>query len=110
MKIIDKPWGKEEILELNDKYMVKRLTINEGHRTSLHFHPNKMETFIFLEGTTEMTIGDIKTLYTPKSLSLTVIPNTIHRITAITDVVFLECSTPHPDDSSRVEDDYKRTE
>jgi hypothetical protein len=30
MQIIEKPWGKEEILEINAKYMFKRLTMHKG--------------------------------------------------------------------------------
>ena len=38
MKVVNKPWGKEEWIELNDKYCYKRIHINKGHRTSLEFH------------------------------------------------------------------------
>ena len=41
MKIIEKPWGKEEVIEINDKYMMKRLTMLKGHRCSLQFHNYK---------------------------------------------------------------------
>ena len=29
MKVIKKPWGKEEVIELNDHYMIKKLTIGK---------------------------------------------------------------------------------
>ena len=35
MQIVDKPWGREEWLELNDTYCFKRLLINAGQRTRL---------------------------------------------------------------------------
>jgi mannose-6-phosphate isomerase-like protein (cupin superfamily) len=38
MRVIDKPWGKEEIVEINDRYMMKKLTMLAGHRCSLQFH------------------------------------------------------------------------
>ena len=41
MKIIIKPWGKEEILEKNHKYMLKKLTMWKGHRCSLQYHNKK---------------------------------------------------------------------
>ena len=47
MELIEKPWGKEEILQINSKYMVKRLTMHKGHRCSLQYHLEKIET-IFL--------------------------------------------------------------
>ena len=38
MKIIEKPWGREEVIEINDKYMMKKLTMFKGHRCSLQLH------------------------------------------------------------------------
>ena len=38
---IDKPWGFEEILETNDNYTVKRLTMYNGHKCSLQYHNEK---------------------------------------------------------------------
>ena len=34
MTIIDKPWGHEELLEKNDKYMLKKLFMKKNHRCS----------------------------------------------------------------------------
>ena len=50
MKIINKPWGKEEVIEMNEKYMVKKLTMWAGHRCSLQYHNQKKETIYVLEG------------------------------------------------------------
>ena len=47
MKIIKKPWGKEEVIEINDKYMVKKLTMWKGHRCSLQYHQKKKKLFMF---------------------------------------------------------------
>ena len=41
MQIIEKPWGREEIIELNDNYMVKKLTMWKDHRCSLQMHNYK---------------------------------------------------------------------
>ena len=35
MQVIEKPWGREEVIEINDKYMMKKLTMWKGHRCSL---------------------------------------------------------------------------
>ena len=43
-KIVYKPWGREEWLELNDKYCYKRLYINAGTKTSYQYHEKKLET------------------------------------------------------------------
>mgnify|MGYP000078733492 CR=1 FL=1 len=38
MEIVEKPWGREEIVEVNERYMVKKLTMFAGHRCSLQYH------------------------------------------------------------------------
>ena len=57
MKIIDKPWGKEELLEINDHYMVKKLTMRKGHRCSLQYHKQKKETIYVLSGQLKIYSG-----------------------------------------------------
>ena len=43
-KIVDKPWGFEEIIVKTDKYVMKKLFIKAGHRLSKQFHVQKDET------------------------------------------------------------------
>ena len=50
MILIKKPWGKEELLEKNKKFMVKRLFMKKGHRCSLQYHNKKKETIFVLSG------------------------------------------------------------
>ena len=40
-KIIEKPWGFEELIELNDKYCLKKLFMKKGNRCSLQYHEKK---------------------------------------------------------------------
>ena len=47
MKTIIKPWGKEEWLEINDKYCYKRIYINAGTKTSYQYHEHKLESMYF---------------------------------------------------------------
>ena len=44
MEIIEKPWGQEEILETNEFYTLKRLTMLNGHKCSKQYHNKKTET------------------------------------------------------------------
>ncbi len=53
-KTIYKPWGREEWLELNDKYCYKRIYINAGTKTSYQYHEQKLETNYLIEGTAEV--------------------------------------------------------
>ena len=113
---IEKPWGWEEILEQNDKYVVKLLHVNAGQRLSLQLHKNKTETLFLYRGVGHITKFDkggsqynfmahfLQKVHIPKGWT--------HRIEAsrMEDVEFLEVSTPELDDVVRIEDDYGRTE
>jgi len=112
VETVNKPWGWERWLELNDKYCFKMLHLKAGQRTSFQFHKRKIETMYFLEGSgtallendrgemEERSIGpgDYFTLHPPKK----------HRITAITDLTYVEASTPEMEDVIRIEDDLGR--
>ena len=50
IKRINKPWGYEELIEFNKKYMFKKLFMKKGHRCSLQFHNKKKETVYVLSG------------------------------------------------------------
>jgi hypothetical protein len=47
---IDKPWGYEELLECNDKYVVKKLFMKKGNSCSIQYHELKTETIVVLSG------------------------------------------------------------
>lgn len=112
MEIIEKPWGKEEILQINSKYMVKRLTMHKGHRCSLQYHLEKIETIFVLKGKLEILSGNDKDSLESRIYQegqfITLFPGNIHRMEAIEDCVYLEASTPEIDDVIRIQDDYNR--
>ena len=109
---VEKPWGEEEILEINDSYMVKRLTMKAGHQCSLQLHEKKRETFIMVSGEMEFYIesadGEIVPIRQQAGQYFTIQPGVKHRMRAITDIVYIEASTSHPDDVVRFKDDYER--
>ncbi|MBQ9246754.1 cupin domain-containing protein [bacterium] len=110
--IIKKPWGQEEILELNDKYMLKRLTMLQGCRCSLQYHNKKRETIYVLSGELKIIQGTNKqnlncNIYKTGDV-ITIEPKIIHRMEAAAESVYLEASTPDTDDTVRIEDDYNR--
>lgn len=112
MQLIEKPWGKEEVVEVNEKYMVKKLTMWKGHRCSLQYHNIKKETIYILEGALKITRGldqgELKAdVYGPGEF-LTLPPKVIHRMEAIEGSVYLEASTPEMEDVVRLCDDYER--
>ena len=112
MQVIDKPWGKEEILAIQNDYVVKRLTMMSGKRCSRQYHKYKTETIYVIRGILRLHIGDdILRLY--QGESVTILPGIIHRMEGPNcgggiSVVYLECSTTELDDVIRVEEDYGR--
>lgn len=112
MKIIEKPWGKEEVIEINERYMMKKLTMLKGHRCSLQYHKVKQETIYVLSGRLRIHSGKSakeleSKVYGPDE-SITITPFTVHRMEAVEDCVYLEASTPEMEDVVRLSDDYQR--
>lgn len=112
MKIIEKPWGKEELLEINDFYVLKKLTMWKNHRCSLQYHNHKQETIYVLSGKLRIFTGQSENelsskIYVPNE-TLTLLPGVVHRMEGVEDCVYLEASTPQLDDVVRIQDDYNR--
>lgn len=106
--IIEKPWGREEILETNERYTIKRLTMNPGCRCSYQYHKKKLETIFVLSGELIITSEKGNKKYLPGEF-LTVNPFERHRMSSEKgEAVYLECSTSELDDVIRIKDDYGR--
>tara|TARA_R110000796_G_scaffold140149_4_gene256289 strand:- start:1521 stop:3437 length:1917 start_codon:yes stop_codon:yes gene_type:complete len=111
-KIINKPWGKEEWLELNEKYCYKRIYINKGYKTSYQYHNYKRETNYLIEGTAEIWLENDDGVVEKKIMKagefFNVTPPKKHRVIALTDIILQEVSTPEVNDVIRIEDDTNR--
>lgn len=109
--IINKNWGYEEVIELNDKYCLKRLFMKKGHKCSLQYHNSKLETFIVVEGRLRVYLDSMDNFqdFLPGQF-LTIPVGKVHRMEALEDSFYLEASTPHMTDVVRLEDDYGRAE
>ena len=111
-KKISKPWGFEEIIDVNKKYMFKRLFMKKGHRCSLQFHKKKKETIFILRGALKIITGkslnNLKSKIYKKNEFITIAPKIIHRMEGQTNCVYLEASSPEIKDVVRLKDDYKR--
>ena len=103
----EKPWGHEEWLHVNERYVVKRLFMKKGERCSLQFHRQKHESIYVLSGKLLITIGEDSIVATGGDFFV-ITPNTIHRMEGLEDSFYLEASTPELDDVVRVSDDYGR--
>ena len=111
-KVIEKPWGYEKVIEINDRYMVKELTMWKNHRCSLQYHNLKCETIYVLSGELRIYTGskvdELESKIYRSGDSLTLSPRVIHRMEGVTDCMYLESSTPEMDDVVRLVDDYER--
>lgn len=112
MQTIEKPWGREEVVEINDRYMMKKLTMWKGHRCSLQYHNVKQETIYVLSGRLRIIYGSDHDNLSSRDVGpdefITLKSKVVHRMEAVEDTVYLEASTPEMDDVVRLSDDYQR--
>ena len=134
-KKITKPWGHELWLQPGSPtypFVLKQLLLKKGNRTSLQVHQFKSESIIILSGFGNLltydeffdcekylsgcmtsdeishivnNLRDIKiterdVFHTP--------PGTLHRMVAVSDLVYIEASTQELDDVIRIHDDQNR--
>ena len=111
-RVVDKPWGHEEVFAETPHYVGKILFIRQGEALSLQYHEVKEETLRVLDGKLELVVGpDVESLETHLLESGTVFhvsPGTLHRMIGVSDCRLLEVSTNHLDDVIRLEDRYGR--
>jgi len=120
-KVVIKPWGSEvwinyrkgeNIGDEDKKYIMKKLYIKSGTKTSFQFHKYKVETNFLIEGSVEAWFEDKKGHIDRKVLgpgSIWSIPAGVkHRIVTLEDIVLIESSSPEVDDVIRIEDDSLR--
>jgi mannose-6-phosphate isomerase len=113
---VDEPWGHEVIFAAEDgKYVGKVITVRAGQSLSLQYHRAKEETISLLVGSARVEFGPDPSLMVSEVFgpgnTIHVPVGTVHRITAIDDVTFVECSTADPgwrEDVVRLEDAYGR--
>ena len=107
--------GTEEVWAENHHSVGKILTIKGGHRLSRKYHKVKRHRIRILEGALTLEVGphthggevEVVQLQAPEAYFLDC--NTIHRFCADEGpVVLLELSDAGPQDSVRLEDDYRR--
>ena len=108
-----KPWGEEIWFAHTNSYAGKILIIKKGHRYSLQYHKEKLETQYVISGKVKMTHGDSEndlqeTILNPGD-KFDVTPGMIHRAEGLEDSEIFEVSTSELDDVVKIEDDYGRS-
>ncbi|MBS3087442.1 cupin [Candidatus Pacearchaeota archaeon] len=120
-KVVKKPWGKEVWINYRESenvgdeeklYVMKKLYMEKGTKTSFQYHTQKVETNFILKGTIEAYFendtGSIEKKVVGAGAIWTIPNGRKHRMNCLTDVVFMEASTPEVDDVIRVGDEYGR--
>ena len=120
-KVVKKPWGQEvwinyrkgeEIGEEEKRYVMKKLYITKGTKTSFQYHQTKTETNFLIQGSIEAWFENEMGIIEKKILragSIWSIPaGKKHRIVTLEDVILIESSSPEVDDVIRVSDDTMR--
>lgn len=120
-KVVDKPWGREvwinyrsgeNVGDEKKRYIMKKLYIKKGTRTSFQYHHQKEETNFLIHGSIEAWFEDQKGHIDKQILkagAIWSIPAGIkHRIVTLEDIILIESSSPEVDDVIRIEDDTLR--
>ena len=110
-KVVRKTWGNEFWIVNTPKYCGKRIRVNSGAWSSKgrwHYHKEKDETFIVIEGTLKLLIkiGDkeFEGLFI-KDQCYRIPPGMRHKFTAVDGkCTFWEVSTHHDDSDTYYED------
>jgi mannose-6-phosphate isomerase len=112
----DKPWGHEVIFATGENaYVGKLITVRAGHALSMQYHDLKDETISILSGEARLEHGPradslrVSVMRTGHTVHLP--PTVVHRITAVTDLQFVEVSTAASgwrEDVVRLSDRYGR--
>ena len=109
---VDKPWGWELIWAETESYVGKLLFVRAGQSLSLQYHEVKDEAWLVQEGRAKLELGELggelETFEIAPGDAFRYRPGTVHRVTAIEDLLVIEVSTPHLDDVVRLEDRYGR--
>ena len=110
----ERDWGLELLVAQTESYIGKVLYMKAGKAGGLQKHREKVETFHLFDGRAwvDHDTGDGKVTRTLMLSGQTyhVPAGAVHRVEAITDCVFFECSTPVYNDRIRCEAEYGEPE
>lgn len=93
-RIIYKPWGTYELLNVNPRYVVRKVVVTEGKTIYAHQHAHRTEHWIIVCGRARIILKGSEREYGAND-SIEVPENTAHQISNIGNepLVFMEIST-----------------
>ena len=111
--IDERPWGKYEVLLIEEGFQVKRIEVKPGQRLSLQKHKHRAEKWTIVYGKGVVTLGD-KEVPVSRGDVVQIAKEEAHRMANPGDkpVVFVEVQVGDylgEDDIIRLQDDYKRS-
>ena len=109
---VEKPWGWELVWAEAEDYVGKLLFVRAGESLSLQYHEVKDESWLVQEGRAKLELGEVggalETFDIAPGDTYRFRARTVHRVTAVEDMLVVEVSTNHPTDVVRLEDKYGR--
>lgn len=107
-----RPWGTWEVLDVGERHVVKRITVQPGKVLSLQLHHYRDEHWVIVKGTATVTLGS-DTFEKNENETVFIPRETTHRIANNTDqpLEFIEIQTGgilSEGDIVRLEDAYGR--
>jgi len=109
---VEKPWGWELVWAETEEYVGKLLFVRAGESLSLQYHEVKDESWLVHDGRARLELGEVEgeleTVEIGPGDAYRFRPRTVHRVTAVEDVLVIEVSTNQLSDVVRLEDRYGR--
>ena len=109
---VNKPWGYELWLEMNEFFALKLIHFKKGNRCSLQLHEKKIESVYVIDGEAEVFLendeGVLESKIYGPGTGWSVPVNKKHRVFARTDFTIIEAQSPHLNDIIRFQDDTNR--
>ena len=112
-KRVHRPWGYYELIDMGERFQVKRIVVIPGGVLSLQKHRHRSEHWVVVRGTAEVTIGDqIRPVHENESIYIPI--GSVHRMAnrGKIPLELIEVQTGSylgEDDIERIEDIYKRS-
>ena len=112
-KRIHRPWGYYELIDMGERFQVKRIVVIPGGILSLQKHRHRAEHWVVVRGTAEVTIGEqVRAVHENELVYIPI--GSVHRMAnkGKIPLELIEVQTGSylgEDDIERLEDVYKRT-
>ncbi len=112
-KRVHRPWGYYELIDMGERFQVKRIVVNPGGILSLQKHRHRSEHWVVVRGTAEVTLGEERrAVHENESIYIPI--GSVHRMAnqGKIPLELIEVQTGSyfgEDDIERLEDVYKRT-